>query len=254
METGLIVLSGSSGRVEHERAALFAAQGIAARPLRWFGGPGQPPGICEVSLETFTVAVDELVSQGVQRIGVLGVSKGAEAALVTAVRDPRIDVVVAISPTAYVWSNVGDGFDGRNRPFRSSWTWQNQPLPFVPMDESWNGGPEPVALRGWYEVSERTYAALLPAASIAVETMRADLVLVAGGDDQMWPSLPYATRLAERRPSATLITHPQAGHRPRFPGEAPAASSARFRYGGTPIADALLGAQAWPVILAALSG
>lgn len=260
-ETGVLVLAGSSGRIERERVRLLAEQGMTALSIRWFGGPGQAPGICEIPLETFTAAIDLLQRHGARRLGILGSSKGAEAALLTAVHDPRVDVVVAQSPTSRVWCNVGPGLDGLHLPYRSSWTWQGQALPFVPLDDSWvpaetDGGP--VAVRGWYERSERTFADRLPAAAIPVDKARADLLLVAGGDDAMWPSLPFAEQLAERRRSVgatvRLITRPDAGHRPRFPGESPAPASSRFRYGGTPEADALLGAAAWPHVLDALRG
>lgn len=258
-DIGVLVLAGSSGRVERERARILAQQGMTAVSIRWFGGPGQSPGICEIPLETFTAAVDFLRLNGAQRIGILGTSKGAEAALLTAVHDPRVDVVVAMSPTSRGWCNVGPGRDGAHRPYRSSWTWREQAVPFVPLDDSWtpaetDGGP--VAIRGWYELSERTFADLLPAAQIPVDKARADLLLVAGGDDAMWPSVPFAEQLAQRRRSVgatvRLITRHDAGHRPRFPGERPASASPRFQYGGTPEADALLGTVAWPHVLDAL--
>ncbi|WP_217546530.1 acyl-CoA thioester hydrolase/BAAT C-terminal domain-containing protein [Streptomyces sp. GbtcB6] len=258
-EVGVLVLAGSSGRIERERARILAQQGFAALTIRWFGGPGQPPGICEVPLETFTTAVDFLRLGGAQRIGILGFSKGAEAALLTAVRDTRVDVAVALSPTSRVWCNVGPGRDGAHHPYRSSWTWRDRPLPFVPMDDSWvPAEPDsgPVAIRGWYELSERTFAHSLPSADIPVDTARADVLLVAGGDDAMWPSLPFAEQLAQRRRSVgaavRLIARDDAGHRQRLPGESPASASPRFRYGGTPEADALLGRAAWPHILDAL--
>lgn len=259
-DVGVLVLAGSSGRIEHERARILAQQGIIALSIRWFGGPGQSPGICEIPLETFTAAVDFLTACGARRIGIIGVSKGAEAALLTSVHDPRVDVVIAVSPTSRVWCNVGPGLDEEERPYRSSWTWQGQPLPFVPMDDSWtpvNPGSGPVALRGWYELSEQSFAHLLPQAEIPVDRARADLVLVAGGDDAMWPSLRFAEQLAERRRSAGtaahLITRHDAGHRPRFPGESPAPASPHFLYGGTPGADAFLGEAAWSHILDRLS-
>ncbi|MFC4505374.1 MULTISPECIES: acyl-CoA thioester hydrolase/BAAT C-terminal domain-containing protein [Streptomyces] len=260
-DVGVLVLAGSSGRVERERARILARQGIVALSIRWFGGQGQPPGICEIPLETFTAAVDRLTASGARRIGILGASKGAEAALLTAVHDSRVDVVVALSPTSRVWCNVGPGRDGEQRPYRSSWTWQGQPLPFVPMDDSWtpaDPGSGPVAIRGWYELSERSFAHLLSRAEIPVDRARADLMLVAGGDDAMWPSLRFAEQLAERRRSAgatvRLIGRHDAGHRPRFPGESPAPASPHFLYGGTPETDLLLGETAWPHILEALGG
>jgi dienelactone hydrolase len=256
---GVVVLAGSSGRVDRRRALLLARQGLVALAIRWFGGPDGPAGICEIPLETFVAAVDLLRSRGVERVGVLGLSKGAEAALLTAVREPRVDVVVALSPTALVWCNVGAGLDGRRHPYRSSWTWRGRPLPFVPLDDSWRPAEEdggPVSVRGWYDLSERTFAGHLEAAAIPVERARADVLLVAGGDDAMWPSLRYAEQLAARRRAAgapvRLVTHADAGHRPRLPGEDPAESSGTFRYGGTPQADALLGELAWAAVLDAL--
>ncbi|WP_033219535.1 acyl-CoA thioester hydrolase/BAAT C-terminal domain-containing protein [Kitasatospora phosalacinea] len=255
--TGVLVLAGSSGRVERRRARLLAEQGHLALAVRWFGGPGQPPGICEVPLETFVRAVDLLRSHGAERVALLGTSKGAEAALLTAVHEPRVDAVVALSPTSLVWCNVGPGRDGRHRPWRSSWTWRGEPLPFVPMHgDSWEPdgpGDGPVAIRGWYELSERTHARRLAAAAIPVERAAADILLVAGGDDAMWPSLPYAERLAARRRAAgapvRLVTRDDAGHRVRFPGEGPAAPSETFAHGGTARADALLGEAAWGPVL-----
>ncbi|WP_404867542.1 acyl-CoA thioester hydrolase/BAAT C-terminal domain-containing protein [Kitasatospora griseola] len=258
---GVLVLAGSSGRVERERARLLARAGVTALAIRWFGGPGQTPGVCEVPLETFTAGVDLLRQAGAERIGVLGSSKGAEAAMLTAVHDPRVDAVVAQSPTSLVWSNVGPGLDGADRPLRSCWTWRGRPLPFVPMDETWTQREpegEPVAIRGWYEQSERTFADAVPAATIPIERTRADLLLIAGADDAMWPSAPFAHRLAARRHRAGLgarvIERPDAGHRPRFPGEGPAPASTVFAYGGTPAGDALLGATAWPHVVDVLTG
>ncbi|GAB2744931.1 hypothetical protein GCM10010442_75960 [Kitasatospora kifunensis] len=131
---GVLVLAGSSGRIETDRCRLLARTGMAALSIRWFGGEGQPAGICEI--------------------------------------------------------------------------------------------PE--------------------------------ILLVAGGDDEMWPSLVFAQELASRRASAgrtaKVISTADAGHRPRLPGEGPAASSHRFRYGGTAEADADLGAKAWPDIVGVLAG
>jgi hypothetical protein len=258
-DIGVLVLAGSSGRVERERARVLAAEGMTVLSIRWFGGPGQAPGICEIPLETFTTAVDFLQANGAERLGILGTSKGAEAAALTAVHDPRVDVVIALSPTSRVWCNIGPGRDGAQRPYRSSWSWRGQALPFVPMDDVWTPaepGNGPVAVRGWYERSEQTFAHLLAPPEISVDKARADLLLVAGGDDAMWPSLPFAEQLAERRRSVgatvRVIAREDAGHRPRLPGEGPALASPRFLYGGTPEADALLGAAAWPHILKAL--
>lgn len=260
-DVGVLVLAGSSGRVEDGRCRLLAREGMTALSVQWFGGPGQPPGICEVPLETFGSAIARLRAGGARRIGVLGVSKGAEAALHLSVLQSGIDAVVALSPTSLTWANVGPGRDGLTLPHRSSWTWRGTPLPFVPYDDAWTPSePEgaPVSILGWYEQSLRRYPGRVPAAAIPVERSAAELVVVAGGDDLMWPSLRFAEELAARRRAAglpvRLVARPDAGHRPRLPGEGPAPASGTFRYGGSPAADAALGAAAWPHVLDALRG
>ena len=209
----------------------------------------------------FTAALDLLQARTGGRIGALGLSKGAEAVLLLAVRDPRIEGVVAVSPTSVVWANVGPGTDGQSYPRRSSWTWKGEPVPFVPYDESWTPAEaegEPRSHRTHYEQSRQTNAEAARAAAIPIEQSAADVVLIAGGDDQMWPSLDFAEELAARRASAgrptRIVSSSDAGHRPRFPGEGPAARSDQFRYGGTAEADAALGAAAWPYVVAALTG
>jgi len=259
-EVGVLVLAGSSGRILRERAGILARHGMTALAIRWFGGPGQSPGICEVPLETFTDAVDLLRARGARRVGVVGASKGAEAALLTAVREPRVDVVVALAPTDVVWGNAGPGRDGELLPHRSSWTWRGEPLPFVSYDDGWwaTAPARPRTIRGLYELSERTFADRVAEAVIPVEQAPADLVLVAGGGDLMWPSMTYALRIAGRRRAAgrtvRLISDGDAGHRVLFPGESGHAASEEFDYGGTEDADRRLGRQAWPSVLAALHG
>jgi uncharacterized protein len=253
---GVLVLAGSSGRVDVDRARLLARHGALAVALRWFGGDGQPRGICEVPLETFATAVDWLEAQGVRRIGVVALSKGAEGALLLACNDPRLRAVVAISPSSVAWANVGPGLDGRAYPYRSSWTWRGAALPYVPYDESWQPGDEPVAYRPLYEQSLLAFPDARAAAAIEVEHCEADLLFLAGGDDAVWPSLAFAEELAARSREAgrqvQVVTDPLAGHRPVFPGEAPPDPSTSLAHGGSPEADTRLGRAAWPHLLACL--
>ena len=100
--TGVLVLAGSSGAVDRDRAQLLADHGAVAVAMRWFGGRGQQPGPWEVPLESF-VAMLEVLAAETDRLAVLGASFGAEAALCVASRESRVDVVVAVAPSAYVW-------------------------------------------------------------------------------------------------------------------------------------------------------
>ncbi|MER9960878.1 acyl-CoA thioesterase [Mesorhizobium sp. M0045] len=248
--TGVVVLGGSSGRVDVGRARLFANAGTSALALQWFGGEGQVPGICEIPLETFFAATDYLIETGCRRIVYVGTSKGAEASLLAAVHDQRIDAVVAISPSSVVWGNIGAGRDGVSWPERSSWSLDGIALPFVPTDPDWT--PEyvdgQVSYRGLFESCLKTFKREANAATIPVETASAEILLVAGGDDALWPSLSFARDIIRRRGEAGKVTHlissPDAGHRILLPGE----NTPRFAlhaHGGNDEADRKLGSKAW---------
>ncbi|MFP5020417.1 acyl-CoA thioester hydrolase/BAAT C-terminal domain-containing protein [Pseudonocardia phyllosphaerae] len=248
----VLVLSGSSGTIETERVRLLAGRGAAALSIRWFGGPGQAPGICEIPLETFGPALDRLAGLA-DHLGVVGISKGAEAALLLAARDDRIRAVAAFSPTAVAWGNVGPGHDGSVRPVRSSWTDAGQPVPFVPYDGTWRPPDDdgPPAFRGLYEQSLDTYAGLVPAATIPVETITARVLVTGGGDDRVWPSDVFAAQIAERRAAngreTTVVVHRDAGHRILLPGEpVPEPHGMTMARGGEPGTDASIGRDAWP--------
>ena len=118
---------------------------------------GGPSG-SEVPLESFPL--DELAERN-DRLVVMGSSWGAEAALLLGALDERVDAVVAFAPSAYVWGRFVE--DGRQR---SAWTWQGEPLPFVPFDLDWKADDDPPSYIGWYrqslEVYDDAYAELGP--------------------------------------------------------------------------------------------
>ena len=67
----LMVLSGSSGRVEHQRARVLAAHGIAALAVPWFGVRGLPTTPRRVPLESLLPHLDRL-ADAAPRVGVAG--------------------------------------------------------------------------------------------------------------------------------------------------------------------------------------
>lgn len=252
--TGVIVLSGSSGRIDVHRARIIARQSVLALALQWFGGEGQSPGICEVPLETFSAAIDLVAVRGCNRVVIVGTSKGAEAALLTATIDPRVAGVMAISPSSVVWGNIGPGTDGVSWPERSSWSYAGRALNFVPAEPEWSKEYRDglVSYRGFFEHCLRKYPDRVPDACIPVERTDARLVLVAGGDDALWPSDRFAKALADRRAKAgkevILLDEPRAGHRILLPGESQPRSTLHA-HGGQDDADARLGEKAWECLL-----
>jgi uncharacterized protein len=246
---GALVLGGSSGRVDSARAELLADHGAVAESIRWFGGAGQHDGPWEIPLELFLGRVADL-AKDCDRVIVLGISFGAEAALLTAAHGSQVAAVVAFAPTDLVWAGVrGDG------TMTSHWTLDGQPLPYVPFDDTWTPADDMPAFIGCYQASRRRFPERLDAATIPVERIER-LVLVAGGDDQVWPALPMAETIRARRAArgleTVLVSDPEAGHRAILPGEPVVTAGMRIRRGGTELADRRLGAAAWPHIASLL--
>ncbi|KRB77001.1 hypothetical protein ASE01_09560 [Nocardioides sp. Root190] len=247
--TGALVLAGSSGRVDEARVEVLTAAGVVAESMRWFGGPGQHAGPWEIPLEGFLERVADL-KRRCDRVVVVGTSFGAEAALLTGAHSDDVDAVVAFAPSDLVWAGVTGG--GR---VTSHWTLDGTPLPFVPFDETWVAAEEPPAFRDLYARSRERFADLVPDATIPVERIN-DLLLVAGGDDRVWPALDHARAISARRTTAglvtTIVTDAEAGHRTVLPGEPVVSGGVRMQRGGTEIADRRLGEACWPQVLATM--
>ncbi len=58
LDVAILVLAGSSGRVDVARAELLAGHRTITESVRWFGGPGQHSGPWEIPIEFFIQRVE----------------------------------------------------------------------------------------------------------------------------------------------------------------------------------------------------
>jgi hypothetical protein len=133
-------------------------------------------------------------------------------------------------------------------------------VPFVPFDDEAiedamkDASGEPPSYCEAYLSALEKYADRVPAATIPVERIAGEVVLVAGGGDALWPSVLAAEAVRRRRTAHDLetivVTHPDAGHRVVLPGEPVLPLSQRLAWGGSEAADRELGLRAWPEIAA----
>lgn len=242
---GALVLAGSSGRVDSARAEVLARYGVLAESIRWFGGHQQHDGPWEIPLELFFSRIEKL-AETCDRVLVVGTSFGAEAALLVGAMHSGVDAVIAFSPSDVVWA--GSRPDGS---VTSHWTLDGLPLPYVPFADDWEPHADPPAYVGLYAASRERFPDRVVEATIPVERIRR-LVLVAGGDDQVWPSLTMSTAIQARRLahhcSTTLVSTPDAGHRAILPGEPVINGGINMRRGGSEAADRRLGEAALAAI------
>ncbi|MFN3945318.1 MAG: acyl-CoA thioester hydrolase/BAAT C-terminal domain-containing protein [Allosphingosinicella sp.] len=253
----ILLLGGSEGGLTEggvRTAEALRAEGFSVLQLSYFRAPGQSSRLEHVPLEYFGTALAWLARQPEVdggRIGILGGSKGAEAALLVAVRHP-VKAVVAGMPSSVAWPGiVWEGMDGA---IGSSWSEGGRPLPHLPY-----GRPEAATTIG--AVYEAGLARLgdHPDAAIPVERIAAPVLLVCGEADTLWPACPMARQLVDRarahgRPDVRLLAYENAGHAvygrpvpeddPRLPGLA--------ALGGTPEGNNAARADGWPRILAFL--
>lgn len=246
----VLLIGGSSGKTEDARAELLCAHGVATETVRWFGGPAQRTDPYLIPLEIFFERIDQLGNE-YDRIWVLGSSFGSEAALLSGAHFD-IEGVIAVSPSDVTWGTRLSTGDDVPR-----WTQAETAVPFVPIDwESYDASFDPPSYRSLYESSRLTFPDHVQVATIPVEKIR-DVVLIAGGDDRVWPSVDQAQRIVDRRTSfglrTTLVQDDLAGHTVLFPGEVRPTGGRVMQRGGSDVADRRLGRAGWRAIIDALA-
>lgn len=262
----VVVLGGSEGGLHEHDARVLAEEGFAALALAYFGADGVPPVLKDIPLEYFTRAIDLLEAKGFRpgAIGLLGGSRGGEAALLVASRDERVGAVVSVVGSGVVTEGI-DYSQGRlDRILRAPatpWIDGGRPLRYLPYvvggglaDRIERGGV--VDLRDAFPPVPKDPDAL-DAVSIPVERIRGAVLLLSAEDDRMWDS-PGFSRVAEERLRAHQHPYPWdhvvfvgAGHPIAGPPGNPQTSTTApgpgvtFEMGGTPERNSAARREAW---------
>ena len=261
----VVVLSGSSGGLREDVAALLAAHGFVTLALAYFGVRPLPTELANVPLEYFGRALLWLRGSPLvdpQRVALLGSSKGGELALLLAsTYREHVRAVVGLVPSGIAWQGIDSGPRAPRGP-RSSWTLNGEPVPFLRFVPLVGGtvrraAEPPFAVREIYERS-LDHAAAPSAAFIPVERIGGPVLLVSGTDDLVWPS----TRLCEmvmerledhRHPFAREhLRYDGAGHAIAPPYLPPAHRLGPLALGGHAEATARAGRDSWRRIVAFL--
>jgi dienelactone hydrolase len=189
----VIVLSGSDGGIA--TANMFgeplAASGFVTLCLAYFAMDGLPRNFAQVPLEYFGKAIDWLRTHpavDAERIGVFGMSRGGETALLVGATFPAITAVVAGVPSHVVWQ--GTHTDPSIKT--SSFTLAGVDLPYASLVAGREG---PTQWREWFEVSLETAP---PEAEIPVERINGAILFVSGTLDGVWPCSEMADSAVDR--------------------------------------------------------
>jgi dienelactone hydrolase len=273
---GVIVLGGSDGgTVWAFVAAMLAAHGMAALVLAYFDHDDLPKELVEIPIEYIGEAVDWLRDRpevGDARVGVLGMSRGGEAALLAGASLPGVAAVVALVPSGLTGGGIGADFSAMGKP---AWTLNGVPFPILPppsdpismkaAQDAFTTG-QPLAGAPGMLRSLDAVGAWIETLAIRVERTNGAIFLISAEDDQLWPSV-RLTEIAEQRLAAAAFRHPfehrryrSAGHFAVLPPNLPATSQSgrhpvvpiSLAFGGTAQGNAAASADLWPRIVAFL--
>lgn len=263
---GVLALGGSDGGTPEYFLDLLVPEGFACLALVYWATPETQMTFTEIPLERVERGLRFLAAQPSVRtehgrIGLIGASRGGELALLAASAFPSlVGPVVAYTPSSVAWVGIDEHFPATTR---SSWSHRGTPLPFVPFPpgaapaHTENG----LSLRPMCEAGLAAAAAVQRAA-IAVERATGPLLLVSGGEDQVWPTGRMCEQLVERMKEHGRAAHvrhlhfPRAGHM-LFPYTRPSDTlmpALPAALGGSAEADAAAHRAAWPTVLAHLRG
>jgi len=261
-----VALSGSSGGVPEHLARRLAQNGVTAFALGYHGAPGLPPALVEIPIESLQRGIELFRGRFAKKhpVGLIGISKGAELALLLAA-DPEgtIERDAAVAPSHAVWFGLqAPGPDVDRRSTQSSWSRKGVPVPFLPCPPDIAPAFNERGLRTdvFFDLSRYDHAEI-EAARIPVERSTGPILLLSGDDDHQWHSAPMADEIVRRMVDhgrghdVTSVVYPAAGHTfliqdfmpPRGLGPGP-----EMDFGGTTEADHVAGADAWRRVISFL--
>jgi len=190
--------------------APLASHGFNVLSVPFFGEKGLPAQLSRIPLEYFEKVFHWLSNNPItagKDIQILGMSKGAELALILASRYPLITRVAVWAPHAY-------SFQGIAYKNESSWTYAGKDLPFIRLKNRWVFGNvldgfiknEPFEFASVYKKGI-TVAKNKEAARIKVEEAQADLLLFTSKDCGMWNTHDGSVEIIETLRKCTYLHH-----------------------------------------------
>jgi len=199
-------------------AKVIANNGYEVLALYFFGQENQPKHLCRIPIEFFRNVIVYIKEHftSLHPLSIIGVSKGAELALLLAENYNEIDNIILIAPSAYRFQ----GLDIRN--FASSWTYNNEDLPYISFKnvsilEKIKINIEyafmlPVKLKSYYD-SAIENAINTEEARIKVEKFKGNILIFLGEDDGMWNSYSMAYKIKEAKTDNTeIVVYQNVGH------------------------------------------
>ena len=193
----ILMLTGSDGNMQALAlmSAPLASEGFNVLMVPYFAAEGLSDKIEKVSLEYFEEIFKWIENNKIiksKEIFLHGTSKGGELALLLASRYRQIKKVVAVEPHSYCFQALNGIIAGKNV---SSWSYNEESIPYIEVDNNifFEDNKKaidkgvPFGFASTYKKSiER--ATNREEARIKMENSEADILLIAGKEDNIWNS------------------------------------------------------------------
>lgn len=202
----LICFSGSDGGIEMTKllAEVFRSHGLTTLALAYVGEEGLPQKFVRVPIDSLEAAVKRLHDMGYEKVGLWGISKGAELALTAGSLLPGlVNAVISVAPM----STICQGFEKEKGIVfvpESSWSFHGKALPYTPFKQE----KFPMGHILWKSIQIRDitmydlYEPLIqnpnPDAVIRAEKITGPILLISSKMDNMWPSELAAKKIMKR--------------------------------------------------------
>jgi dienelactone hydrolase/uncharacterized protein (DUF2141 family) len=199
----IIAIGGSEGGLDVTSSAVksFSQHGYAVLALAYWRAPGLPESLEKVRLEYFKQAMDWLKTRpevDAGRIGIVGLSRGAEGALLIASHYPDIKAVMAVAPSSHLWpaSSMNLGDRGATAAPQAAWVLDSKQLPFL-TQKAGTSGASSSNNRAPYERA-LDEAPADSESEIPVDRINGPVLLLSGEQDGIWPAGLMAQRIVAR--------------------------------------------------------
>ena len=197
----LIVMSGSNGGMgmTQQAARFYHENGFPALALALFKTRQTSKDLSCVPAEYVENAVSWLKKQGYERIGVDGMSKGSEMALVAASMFPELSCVIARVPSHFVSEGLSGSGKSKGPSGTSCWSYRGKELPYAPYrSRSFDLLRVILKEKELHIIAFNRDKDVTPETIIPVEKIKAPILLLSSRHDEVWPSFESATLMEKK--------------------------------------------------------